>query len=172
MTRLLTEQSVAERSRRNKSAWRRAESDEKIVDRIKAEGIAAREIKPDKKPRIAQKRNSSAGEQELAKQLRALRIYGWQCEYRFHIGRRWRLDFAWPAAKLAVEIEGGVWTDGRHNRGSGFIADMDKYNELALLGWRLLRFTPEMVKSGDAMKKIEIALIARLDAPLPMKGSK
>lgn len=66
-----------------------------------------------------------------------------ECEYRFHPERKWRLDFAWPSYKLAVEIEGGVWVRGRHVRGIGFVKDMEKYNELAILGWCLLRFQPK-----------------------------
>lgn len=62
-------------------------------------------------------------------------------EYKFHPKRRWRIDFAFPEIQLAVEIEGGVWTQGRHTRGSGFVKDMEKYNNLTLLEWKLLRFT-------------------------------
>lgn len=69
-------------------------------------------------------------------------------EYRFNNSRRWRIDWAWPHCKLAVEIEGGVWARGRHNRGKGFLADMEKYNELARLGWTLYRFTPQ--QKGEA----------------------
>lgn len=71
-------------------------------------------------------------------------------EYRFHPTRQWRIDFAWPALKLAVEIEGGVWTRGRHTRGAGVVADMEKYNALSLAGWRLLRFDGSAVRSGEA----------------------
>jgi very-short-patch-repair endonuclease len=63
-------------------------------------------------------------------------------EHRFHPHRKWRIDIAWPSVKLAIEIEGGVWTGGRHTRGAGFLADMDKYNALASMGWTLLRTTP------------------------------
>jgi very-short-patch-repair endonuclease len=63
-------------------------------------------------------------------------------EYRFDPTRRWRADYAWPEHKLALEVEGGVWTNGRHTRGAGFLNDMSKYNRLACLGWRLLRCTP------------------------------
>ena len=56
-------------------------------------------------------------------------MYG--VEYRFHPTRKWRFDAAFPSEKVAVEIEGGVWKYGRHNRASGFLNDMEKYNEAA-----------------------------------------
>lgn len=100
----------------------------------------------------------SAGERALAQQLRAIQLHGWQCEYRFDAKRRWRLDFAWPDRKLAVEVEGGIWTDGRHTRGSGFEADCEKYAHLAISGWRLIRCTPGQIKSGVALSWIREAL--------------
>lgn len=75
-------------------------------------------------------------------------------EHKFHPTRRWRIDCAWPDHKLAVEIEGAVWSYGRHTRGSGFVKDIEKYNELTLMGWSLLRFTPQQVKNGEAIKTI------------------
>ena len=64
-------------------------------------------------------------------------------EYKFHPDRRWRFDFAIPEYKIAIEIDGGVWTYGRHNRAQGYIADMAKFNEAAALGWVVLKFTPQ-----------------------------
>ena len=52
---------------------------------------------------------------------------------------------------IAVELEGGVWTNGRHSRGAGFTSDCEKYNEAQLLGWRVLRFTSEHLNNGYAM---------------------
>lgn len=71
-------------------------------------------------------------------------------EYRFHPKRKWRFDWAWPDKLIALEQEGAVWTQGRHTRGSGFINDMEKYNEAARLGWRVFRFTPKEITKGIA----------------------
>jgi hypothetical protein len=70
-------------------------------------------------------------------------------EYQFALPRKWAFDLAWPEHLLAVEIEGGVWTRGRHVRGKGFLADIEKYDEAVIRGWRLLRATPQQVNSGE-----------------------
>jgi very-short-patch-repair endonuclease len=64
-------------------------------------------------------------------------------EHRFSPPRRWRVDFAWPDRRVALEIEGGAFTRGRHTRGGGFVKDMEKYNAATLAGWRVLRVTPQ-----------------------------
>lgn len=94
-------------------------------------------------------------------------------EYRFHPTRKWRLDYAWPEGNttepigstyfpsvtpLALEVEGAVWVQGRHTRGSGFLKDMEKYNELAARGWRLLRVTPSRLCHPDTIDMIRRAL--------------
>jgi len=66
-------------------------------------------------------------------------------EHRFHPTRLWRFDYAWPAQKIALEVEGGIWTGGRHINAAGFIADLEKYNAAAVLGWRILRMTPKSI---------------------------
>lgn len=68
-------------------------------------------------------------------------------EHRFHLTRKWRIDYAWPDIKLALEVEGGVWTAGRHTRGLGFMRDMEKYNALAEAGWTLIRTTPGQLRT-------------------------
>lgn len=74
-------------------------------------------------------------------------------EYKFCPDRRWRIDYAWVDKKVAVEIEGGAWTNGRHTRGAGFVNDIEKYNRLTEEGWRLLRYTPNGIMF-DQIKKI------------------
>lgn len=74
-------------------------------------------------------------------------------EYRFHPVRRWRFDFAVPEHMLAIEVEGGSYVQGRHTRGKGFAADMEKYNTATLMGWSVLRYTPQQVdKCMEDMK--------------------
>jgi len=68
-----------------------------------------------------------------------------QQEYRFEPSRRWRFDWSWPQQKVALEIEGGVWTRGRHTRPKGFLGDLEKYNHATKLGWRVFRCTPDSI---------------------------
>lgn len=70
-----------------------------------------------------------------------------ETEYRFDNTRRWRFDFAFVDSKVAVEIEGGIFTQGRHNRAAGYAADCEKYNAAIEAGWRVLRYTGDMVQT-------------------------
>jgi len=80
-------------------------------------------------------------------------------EYRFHRVRRWRFDFAWPALKIAAELDGGTWTEkGRHTTGTGYRGDCEKRNEAVLAGWRVFNFDSSMVHDGQAIKTIRRAL--------------
>ena len=88
----------------------------------------------------------------FAAQLEANGMTGWIEEHRFHPTRLWRLDFAFPDRMIAVECEGGTWINGRHNRGAGSIADMEKYNEAQRLGWSVFRFHGGAVMNGDAIR--------------------
>jgi very-short-patch-repair endonuclease len=69
-------------------------------------------------------------------------------DYRFHDVRKWRFDFAFPEKMVAVEMEGGVFSQGRHTRSSGYIGDVDKYNEAQALGWRVMRYTVKHLQSN------------------------
>lgn len=73
-------------------------------------------------------------------------------EYRFHPNRDWRCDFAWPDARVIVEVEGGTWVPGggRHNRPGGYEDDCRKYNAAVHLGWRVYRCTGGMLENNPA----------------------
>ena len=64
-------------------------------------------------------------------------------EHKFHDVRKWRFDYAFPDQKVAVEVDGGVWTGGRHINPAGYINDMEKLNTAASMGWLVLRITTD-----------------------------
>jgi hypothetical protein len=74
-------------------------------------------------------------------------------EYMPITGRKWRIDYSWPFIQLAVEIEGAVWVQGRHTRGSGFMKDLEKYNRMAEERWTLLRYEPNHI-DWDQIERI------------------
>lgn len=71
-------------------------------------------------------------------------------EYRFAPPRRWRFDFAHPASRVAIELDGGTWTGGRHSRGAGYSGDCEKFNAAAALGWLVFRLTSDMLRDDPA----------------------
>jgi very-short-patch-repair endonuclease len=77
-------------------------------------------------------------------------------EYRFHHERRWRADFAHVEARVLIEIEGGIWVNGRHNRAAGFNADLEKYMEAGLAGWRVFRFGPDQITLENVRRLISL----------------
>jgi len=84
-------------------------------------------------------------------------------EHRFHPVRRWRFDFAWLPQKLAVEIHGGAWVSGGHNRAGHQASDNEKSNTAQTMGWKVLVFnTVQMKDLANVRKVVEEAL-----SPLP-----
>lgn len=89
-------------------------------------------------------------------------------EYKFHPERKWRFDFAWNEFKrdphsgdtewkrVALEVQGGIWIHGGHNRGAGLQKEHEKRNEAAALGWRILYVEPKdlcTVETANLIKR-------------------
>jgi hypothetical protein len=55
-------------------------------------------------------------------------------------------DFAWPDARVAVEIQGGTWVKGGHSTGAGIRRDVTKSNLAQLSGWACLALTADMIE--------------------------
>jgi very-short-patch-repair endonuclease len=85
----------------------------------------------------------------------------WEREYRFDSTRQWKFDACFPSRKIAVEVEGGIWKYGRHNRAIGYMADLEKYNSAAALGYRIFRFTWQQIGDGSAVQLLIQVLAAR-----------
>jgi hypothetical protein len=98
---------------------------------------------------------------------------GMQDEYAFaeSIGRNWLFDIAYPAQRLAVEIEGGIFAKGSakpcpvckqrkrgaHGSVTGILRDIEKYNAAVLLGWRVLRVPTHQI-TWESVRMICAAL--------------
>ena len=103
-----------------------------------------------------------------------------ELEYKFHPDRKWRFDLAWPGYRsptiltmVSVEIDGGVFArkgarkcrccghvpQGGHNTGVGFTKNCEKLNAAAELGWRVFRYTPQMVELGEAIRQLKRVLL-------------
>lgn len=107
-----------------------------------------------KHPKVKGEKVPNEFEAKLARELRALKI-NFEQEYQFHPKRKWRADFHLGGKKILVEVEGGIWSGGRHTRGKGYIGDMEKYNAAVMMGYQVIRFSTEQVKSGLAVQQIE-----------------
>ena len=80
-------------------------------------------------------------------------------EFRFWPERKFRFDYAWPEKRLALEVEGGVFTMGRHTRGAGYAKDLLKYSEAAARGWRILRVMPSQLTKAETITLVQRAWV-------------
>ena len=136
-------------------------------------GWNATSLKASKKREDAAKK--SVGKRTLtAKQIVLLgelqqtivRLFG-ECapEHKFHAVRRFKFDYAVPSIRLAVEVNGGEWVNGRHNRGGvGYRNDLTKLNLAMIGGWKVLQYNYAMLADGTALKDLQA--IHSLHAPI------
>ena len=99
-------------------------------------------------------------EETLALYLRVAGLPDPVKEHRFHHTRKWKFDFAYPDKMIGIECEGltAPWMKSRHTTNDGFTKDCEKYNQAALDGWCVLRYTMPQIKSGLAVQQITEAL--------------
>ena len=107
-----------------------------------------------KRPKVKGEKIPNEFEAKLAGELKTLKIE-FEQEFEFHPKRKWRADFHLVGKKILVEVEGAIWSGGRHTRGKGYIGDMEKYNAATMMGFQVIRFSTDQVKSGHAIQQIE-----------------
>jgi very-short-patch-repair endonuclease len=73
-------------------------------------------------------------------------------------GRRYRLDLAYPAHRVAVEYDGA-----EHRLQARARRDLVREADLAAAGWRVLRFDAHVVMSrpGEVVAEVQAVLAAR-----------
>jgi very-short-patch-repair endonuclease len=84
-------------------------------------------------------------------------------EFRFAAaqGRGWRFDYAWIDAQLALEVDGAIWSIGRHQRPDGWRKDQEKLNAAVVLGWRVLHVEPADLATAPTLDLVRRALAWR-----------
>ena len=97
-------------------------------------------------------------EEDLLFQLQHENLPEPECEYKFLEDRKFRFDLAWPMLMVAAEVEGGSWILSGHTSGTGINRDCEKGNLAQLNGWIYLRFTSNMIQSGEAIETLREAL--------------
>jgi len=132
---------------------------------------------PYEKPRVSRRRRSQ-GEITLSRHIAWEGLPEPELEYHWarDEGRRFRFDFAWPNRLLAVEVDGGKFMIRRSRKQRGRMVvvgahnrreDLERQNLAARLGWTVLRYTPDMVAKGEAIRELKAMLLRPVldDAP-------
>jgi hypothetical protein len=88
-------------------------------------------------------------------------------EYQFAPPRKWRADYTHHPSHTLIEIEGGIWKQGRHNRPAGFTADCEKYNAAALRGWTVFRLTSDMIDDVHIIPLVSYCKVESLPLDTP-----
>jgi very-short-patch-repair endonuclease len=119
-----------------------------------------RKVRKKEPCRVCGNRNCTCLADEYQGQCRMTSLPLLRREVEFHPVRHWRFDFVFLDYPIAVEIDGGTFSGGRHTRGDGYEEDCRKLNEGEIASYMILRFTGRMVKSGEALEVTERALRA------------
>jgi hypothetical protein len=84
-------------------------------------------------------------------------------EFKFCSPRRFRFDFAHIPSKTAIEIQGAIWTSGRHSRGSGLIKEYEKMNLAAFLGWKIFYLSTKTIEDLEIYGAIAQTIRATIE---------
>lgn len=79
-------------------------------------------------------------------------------EWTFSTERKFRFDLAWPDRRVALEVQGGIWTGGAHVRGAALMREWEKLNIAAGLGWRVLFCSPSILMTESTARAVKLAI--------------
>ena len=139
---------------------------------MKAPRLRLRDLPPEQREAIREMKRQAAA-QERAQFVAYCRANGLpepEPECGFHPERAWRFDYGWREHRVALEVEGGAFTQGRHTRGAGFAEDVDKYSEAAALGWRIVRTLPKHLYDATTLDRLKRALSHTTSIAAPGDG--
>ena len=101
-------------------------------------------------------RSESEGERQTARLLRESGLHGWtQNTWARTPGARYRLDFAFEDALVAVEFDGFAF----HTDQKRFVSDRQRINALTSVGWTVVHVTWHDLRSRPAEIVAEIRAV-------------
>ncbi|WOE32162.1 MULTISPECIES: hypothetical protein [unclassified Acinetobacter] len=99
-------------------------------------------------------------------------LIGYRRKFQFESTRNWRFDFYIVKLNLLIEIVGSPWAVGRG--GKKIANSFNKYDLAEDMGYRIERFDPHAIESGQVIRWIT-AQLERLDdgtdQTIPTDGS-
>jgi very-short-patch-repair endonuclease len=110
---------------------------------------------------MPKKLRKSEWEDHLETRLIQSGLGGYVKEFKAIPGRKYEWDFAYPKAKLLIEVQGATYVKGSHSTGTGIRRDCEKLNLATIAGWRCLLFTSDMVRDDLAHPVIADALLQK-----------
>ena len=91
-------------------------------------------------------------------------LTGYVRNARFIEGRKFEADFWFPALKIALEVDGGVWLPkSGHTSGIGYTADRERDVEALLQGILTIRYTSDQVRNRYAINTFSRIVQARAE---------
>ncbi|WOE31967.1 MULTISPECIES: hypothetical protein [unclassified Acinetobacter] len=99
-------------------------------------------------------------------------LIGYRRKFQFESTRNWRFDFYIVKLNLLIEIVGSPWAVGRG--GKKIANSFNKYDLAEDMGYKIERFDPHTVESGQVIRWINSQLERLEDGPdqtIPTDGS-
>lgn len=81
--------------------------------------------------------------------------------------RKFRFDYANVEAKVAIELNGGTWVNGRHNRASSITKEYEKNNLSAYYGWTVFYLSTDMI-TPEWLTRIHQTILQKTDVLYPV----
>ena len=134
---------------------------EEAVKRGWIKDVPPEAIKPAQAPRLATPARADRDPQQILFAT-LKRVYGErvQSEYKGIVpGRRFRIDCAFPAERLAIEVDGFAF----HRSLDAFKKDRARNNLIVVHGWRLLHYTANRIFNEMPLILDEVSLALKPD---------
>ena len=81
-----------------------------------------------------------------------------ESQVKFLKDRRFIGDLVIRSARMVVELDGGVFTNGRHTRGKGYTLDRERDLAAAEAAWITVRLTTGQITEENAKRVVDVEL--------------